>query len=63
MLAKKPSLEQSETLSENWKYNQKPNPCFKAVIHRPNVYYSKILKRKLKKEYTVSFGKGKNTTS
>ena len=29
------------------------------VIHRPNLYYSKISIRKLKKEYTISYGGGK----
>ena len=45
------------------KYYQKPNPCFQTVIHRPNLCYYKISKRKLKKEYTISSGTGKNTTS
>ena len=31
-LAKKPHLEQSETLFERLKYNHKPNPRFQAVI-------------------------------
>ena len=62
-LSKNSYLEQSETLFERWGYNQKPNPCFQAVIHRPNLYYSKISKRKLKKEYAISSGTGKNRTS
>ena len=33
------------------------------MIHRPNLYYSKISKRKLKKEYAISSGTGKNRTS
>ena len=33
------------------------------MIHRPNLYYSKISKRKLKKEYSISSGTGKNRTS
>ena len=33
------------------------------MIHRPNLYYSKMSKRKLKKEWTISSGTGKNTTS
>ena len=33
------------------------------MIHRPNLYYSKISKKKLKNEYTTSSGTGKNTTS
>ena len=31
--------------------------------HRPNLYNSKISKRKLKKEYAISSGTGKNRTS
>ena len=62
-LAKIQHLEQSKTLFEWWKYNQKPNPRFQAVIHRPNLCYSKISKRWLRKEYTISSGAGKNTTS
>ena len=31
--------------------------------HRPNLYYSKISKRKLKKEYAISSGTGENRTS
>ena len=50
------------TLSSRGKHNQKPDPRFQAVIHRPNLYYSKISKRKLKKEYTISSGTGKNRT-
>ena len=50
-------------LSLRGKYIIKPNPCFQAVIHRPNLYYSKISKRKLKKEYAISSGTGKNRTS
>ena len=46
-------MEQSETLFEKQKYNQKPNRCFQAVIHRPSLYFSKISERKLKKEYTI----------
>ena len=55
---------------ERWKYNQKPNTRFQAVIHRPNLYYSKISKRKLKKvilkkieKNTIFSGTGKNATS
>ena len=33
------------------------------MIPRPKLYYSKISKRKLKKEYTISSGTGKNTIS
>ena len=33
------------------------------MIHRPNLYYSKISKRKLKKEYAISSGTGENRTS
>ena len=33
------------------------------MIHRPNLYYSKISKRKLKKEYAIFSGTGKNRTS
>ena len=50
-------------LSLRGKYIIKPNPCFQAVIHRPNLYYSKISKRKWKKEYTISSERGKNRTS
>ena len=44
------------------KNNHKPNTRFPAVIHGSNSYYSKISKRKLKKEYTISSGIGKNKT-
>ena len=33
------------------------------MIHRPNLYYSKISKIKLKKEYAIWFGTGENRTS
>ena len=62
-LAKNPYLEQSETPFEGSKYNQKPNPCFQTVIHRPNLYYSRISKSKLKKEYAICSGTGKNKIS
>ena len=39
------------------------NTCFQAVIHSPNLYYSKILKRKLKKEYMIYSGTGRNIIS
>ena len=39
------------------------NPCFQAVIHSPNLYYSKTSKRKFKKEYMISSGTGRNIIS
>ena len=39
------------------------NTCFQAVIHNPNLYYSKISKRKLKKEYMIYSGTGRNIIS
>ena len=56
VIAKNSYLEESKTLFEKEKDNQKPNLHFRAVVHRPNLYYSKISKRKLKKEYTISSG-------
>ena len=40
-------------LFERGKYNRKPNPRFQAVIHRPNLYFSKIRKRKLKVQFPL----------
>ena len=38
-------LEQSETYLEGQKDNLEPNPLLPAVIHRPNLYYSKICQK------------------
>ena len=45
------------------KSNCKPNPLIKIIVCRPNIYYSKISERKLKKEYAISSGVTENATS
>ena len=49
---KNPYLEQSETLFERRKDNCKPNPLPQAMIHSPNLYYSKIYQKKNWKKNT-----------
>ena len=48
-LAKRPYLEQSETLFERKKYNQKPNPCLQAVILIGQIYTIPTYKKEIEK--------------
>ena len=50
-------LEQSETLLERG--NRKPNPLIQTVVHRPNLYFSKIHPPHPPQKKKISSGTGK----
>ena len=48
-------LEQSQALTERQENYYKPNPTFKTLVYRTNLYNPKILRKKSKKEYMISY--------
>ena len=47
-------LEQSETVFKRWKDNRKPSPLIQTVVHRSNMYYSKICRKANWKNVQIS---------
>ena len=53
-------LKQRETVFERLKENCKSGLLIKIMVHRSNVYYSKIYQKRKLKEYTISPGTEEN---